>query len=627
MYLSRLSISGFRRFGLAEDSTSLDLELGPGLNLLVGENDSGKTAIVDAIRLALGTTSYEYARVTLDDFHVRKDGPVASLSIKCEFADLSADEQAQLLEHLSHKAGGPPVLQITFEAHRAPGGTRIIRSLKTGTAGTGILADEDREYLAVTYLRPLRDAQAALTGGRSSRLAQILKAHANFVNEGVDDFKPAGGPSPQQLVGIFREAEHRIQQNAAVKKTQDTLNTDYLSNLSVGDQALSAAMTVGRQSDLRHVLEKLELGLIAKDRAIPSALRGLGLQNVLFMAAELLLLGAPGEPSVPFLVIEEPEAHLHPQMQLQAMEFLRTKSAPEANPRVQTLMTSHSPVLASTMPLDAMTIISEGRPYPLRPVCTKLEPSDYAFLARFLDATRANLFFARGVLIVEGDGEQLLLPTIAELLGRPFAKHGVSIVNVGSRGLFRYARILQRASGPELPIRVACLADRDLVPKAASGYVTTGQYADDMTPEAIAAHEVTITANDGPPVKTFVSPAWTLEHDLALHGLARHVHVAVSLAKASRNRGGMLNPAQLAKVTTEAEAHFDTSLGGLSPAEIAAAVYEPLKKHLASKAETAQFLAERLRAANPPAADLRKLLPAYLVEACDYVTRADATPA
>ena len=69
---------------------------------------------------------------------------------------------------------------------------------------------------------------------------------------------------------------------------------------------------------------------------------------------------------------------------------------------------------------------------------TALEDGDYAFLRRFLDVTKANLFFARGVAIVEGPAEALLLPALAQACGRSFSAAGVSVVNVGSVGLFRF---------------------------------------------------------------------------------------------------------------------------------------------------------------------------------------------
>ena len=69
--------------------------------------------------------------------------------------------------------------------------------------------------------------------------------------------------------------------------------------------------------------------------------------------------------------------------------------------------------------------------------------------------------------MVEGDAENLLLPAIARRLGRPLENHGVSIV----KGLFRYSRILQRTAGPEIPIAVALLHDRDIPPDIAKQLV------------------------------------------------------------------------------------------------------------------------------------------------------------
>ena len=78
--------------------------------------------------------------------------------------------------------------------------------------------------------------------------------------------------------------------------------------------------------------------------------------------------------------------------------------------------------------------------------------SSYRFLERFLEATRANLFFAKGVILVEGDAENLLRPTIAYIIGRPFHRYGVSIVNVGSTAYKRYADIFKRKDNADFGV-------------------------------------------------------------------------------------------------------------------------------------------------------------------------------
>jgi putative ATP-dependent endonuclease of OLD family len=325
---------------------------------------------------------------------------------------------------------------------------------------------------------------------------------------------------------------------------------------------------------------------------------------------------------------------------------------------VQILVTTHSPTLASAIELDNLVIIRNRRAFPLAEGRTKLDSSDYRFLTRFLDATKANLFFARGVMIVEGDAENILLPTLARLIGRDLTDHGVSIVNVGGIGLHRYARVFQRANPVEdgaLDIPVACVTDMDVMPDCAP--VITGRVeAGKPWPAAVDRRwraKSDIGGEDalckvrsekrarasGQSVRTFVSDEWTLEYDLALGpknptagtriGLAEDVYIAACLAKkddAISAKKSTVEEVAKAALSDFAElsAAVETS-EGCSPEEVLATkVYAQFAKHQASKAVAAQYLAERLqnRYSTRELTEelLRKRLPNYLVDAIDYVT-------
>jgi putative ATP-dependent endonuclease of OLD family len=95
MYLSALKIHNFRKI------QHLDIEFNRGVNLLVGENDAGKTSILDAIRLVTGVHGNDYFRVTQDDFFTDGTSRCNDLQITCEFAGLSNQESASFLEWLS----------------------------------------------------------------------------------------------------------------------------------------------------------------------------------------------------------------------------------------------------------------------------------------------------------------------------------------------------------------------------------------------------------------------------------------------------------------------------------------------------------------------------------------------
>jgi putative ATP-dependent endonuclease of OLD family len=229
--------------------------------------------------------------------------------------------------------------------------------------------------------------------------------------------------------------------NALLEKQQGIVSTrnkidKHLDGLSLrGNGPKSSIKVSGATASpnvrLRQLLEKLDLVLDGAGKL------GLGSDNLLFMACELLLLAQEDEGNK-LLLIEEPEAHLHAQRQLRVMKSLQDQAKEEG---IQIIITTHSPNLASAIKLVSIVVIRNGRAFPMAEGETDLESSDYRFLERFLDVTKANLFSARGVLIVEGDAENILLPTLANLLGRDFTEHGVSIVNVGGVGLRRFARI------------------------------------------------------------------------------------------------------------------------------------------------------------------------------------------
>ncbi len=193
-------------------------------------------------------------------------------------------------------------------------------------------------------------------------------------------------------------------------------------------------------------------------------------------------------------------------------------------------------------------------------------------MRKFLDVTKANLVFAKAIVIVEGDAENILLPILAKILRRNFSEYGVSIVNVGSRGLFRYSKRFQRNDEKAIPVKIACVADRDIIPDTAKEYVREGSVFESATD---CAQIITrLKEHDAGPVKTFISPKWTLEYDLAYSGLGKEVHVAVQLAKKCNNKTFDRDATEKEAIST-----FNGWLAqGLQNEELAAKFFKPLYK-------------------------------------------------
>lgn len=617
MYISEIYANGFRCFAPKDP---LQLKLSPGLNILVGPNDAGKSAIIDAARYVLWTRGDDYIRPDERDFHVDAAGVRGcDFVVRCTFDDLSADEEARFLEWCTNEKGKLR-LHVCLRGSRriSPGGGTVVASQhRAGADAEGLPLDgELREYLKATYLKPLRDAERELRAGRRSRLSRILGAMPAMGPQG----KPAVHGAEATLHDTLAVADAAVRENAAIGGVASSVNTGFLDKLSFVDDRLVATLDLGAGGSFDQILERFELYLNAKAGA-ERIQRGLGYNNLLFMAAELLLLQSHPD-QVPFLLIEEPEAHLHPQHQTLFMEVLAARTAKPGlekgeTHQVQVLLTTHSPQLAAGAELEAMTMIVGHRAYPLGAAHTRLEADDYEFLRRFLDATKANLFFARALIVVEGDGEHLLLPAIAEKLARPLSRHGVSIVNVGHRGLFRYSRILQRRAGDAITVPVALIPDRDIPPPEAKALVGDRKTENELTEGDIAARLKMLRRDVGDPVDAFIADCWTLEFDLALQPeLAESVYQAVQLAKTSSRR-----PEWLAKVVAKAsETYAGWKADGLSAVEIAVKIYQPVHDKEASKAEVAEQLAAILRRRSDTPEEMRARLPKYLVGAIDYVT-------
>ena len=659
MYIAEIRIENFRLFGAGDQAFVLPLT--PGLTALVGQNDAGKTAVVDALRLVLGTRDQDVLRVDPMDFH--QPTPAAEradqIVIRLTFRGLTLADRGAFAEFLTYEtiAGvtntGMILTWVAKRNAKADSSRRVLPpEWRTGAKGDGPLLDLGaRSLLTATYLRPLRDAERAMSAGRGSRLSQILQ-HTNEIRGTGNPFNkladPPVDPSTLSVLGLGDYASHLFGESEGIKQARKRLNDEYLKPLSFANDLLQARIGVaGAQEDglrLRQLLEKLELALTATDDSESAHSRGLGSNNLLFMACELLLLAAESD-GFPLLLIEEPEAHLHPQRQLRLMSFLQEQAEKKRSDgqHIQIIVTTHSPNLASDLRLGNLVLIEGGRAFPLCEGKTKLSTSDYRFLERFLDVTKANLFFARAVLVVEGDAENILLPVIARLLGRDFHYHGVSVVNVGGVGLGRYARVFMRENEGQdgtINIPVACITDLDVMPDNAPwivGKLAEGQLIPARPPskrqwrvkadfpgnELDQRRAERRAKASGQRVETFVADEWTLEYDLAFHGLGKHVFRAATLALADDrlNAGTTTRAAVLGGADAAYQALADA---GHDVPTLASHVYALFEADGASKAIGAQFLAELLEQEIVDgvlnAESLRASLPPYVVAAIAHIT-------
>ena len=516
MIISQLSLSNFRKFKRIDDMPGLVVTFHKGLNALIGENDSGKTAVIDAIKLVLLTQSNEYIRPTENDFYVGSDGVAASeFWIDCVLSEFTEDEAKNFIECLTFTKDTDG-LHYTLELHYHvwKEKNRIFSELRVGKKDDGITIDgKARELLKAVYLKPLRDAEREMSAGRSSRISQILLSHPVFQNKDEHQLIQIFNKANEDIEKYFVEDENGKKILATIRNNLEEFNDSGASH----DASLQAA-----KAQLKSILESLSLNA-------PEIHPGLGELNLLFIAAELILLKEDNDGGIKLALIEELEAHLHPQAQLRLINYLQKEYNENG---AQIIISTHSPILASKINLKNLILLKDNQGYDLAEGKTGLEKGDYLFLQRFLDSTKSNLFFAKGIIMVEGDAETILLPVIADILGYPLEKYGVSIVNVGSTAFLRYSRIMVRNDGSTIGIPVSLVTDCDVRPYEDEDSGRRFVEKERESADAVVAKKEKYEIGT---IHAFVSPRWTLEYCLALSCLGERFHKAVHYGKKIKN--------------------------------------------------------------------------------------------
>ncbi|EPN4990527.1 AAA family ATPase [Vibrio vulnificus] len=529
MYLHCLKLENFRRY------EQLEVKFNAGLNLLVGENDSGKTAIVDAIKYVLNTQSYEYLRPCVEDFYLdpSKDELHRSIEfrIECIFKGFDKHEAKNFIDWLGTDEDKTYFLKVWFTASRKNG--RVFYDVKAGSDDEGAAINgEARDLLRATYLKPLRDAENELTPKKGSRLSQILYNH--------DVFEDEENHRLLRIMSLTNRAIEKFFTTYDGKELLVDINT-YLDGFSLENNKLNSRFNVS-DSSLKSVLEKLSLKLFNQSVSENNN-QGLGSHNLLYIAAELLLLKKSNYQGLKLGLIEEIEAHLHPQTQIRLIEAIQEIS--EDN-KIQLILTTHSTSLASKVKLKNLILCKDGFLYPMGKEYTKLREGDYLFLERFLDSTKSNLFFANGVVLVEGDAENILLPSFAKKLGRDLSQHGVSIVNVGSTAFLRYSNIFLRQDDKKINLNISLITDVDVKSSEYPQY-RKEKSADgidvevEMTKDEIETMRVNKLKEkkdyyEKPPVRAFIAPYWTLEYSIARSCLRELFHQAVYICDKTKSK-------------------------------------------------------------------------------------------
>jgi len=390
---------------------NLNVSFPRGLCVMVGENNSGKTSIIDALRLML-FSSREFDALHLNEDDFREGTDYVPIEIFCTFSDLNDDDEVHFQECLVDIGNGKFDMRLNARVEFNKMTRRPNVKMWGGETEGGTIPSKLYDRFASIYLQPLRDPESGLRPGRHSQVSRLIECLTQESEQG-------------QFESIAKDANEKIRELKPVVDARTDINTQMAS--IAGEELAQKTELIFSDPSFHRIIA----GLHPEIDGLPFSLNGLGYNNLVFTAATLGTLRRSAQFSFRSILIEEPEAHLHPQLQVLLLRHLADVAAAEEGNEVQVIASSHSPILASQAPIDSIISIQEcDDKVTAVSVCSiEIEEKLKKKLQRFLDATRAELFFARRLLMVEGIAESLLLPILAKIAGGSLKESAVTVLN------------------------------------------------------------------------------------------------------------------------------------------------------------------------------------------------------
>jgi putative ATP-dependent endonuclease of OLD family len=491
MYISCLKLVNYRNF------KNSNFVFNKGINTIIGENGSGKTNLFRAMRLLLEDASYQFAyRLDYTDFNRSlPDWRGRWIIISIEFDEISSDEAIQALFvhatgkieensfvnkasynlffrpkadirkrlsdlHEGDKAGLNEILnEITpnnigekYETWFTGKSTadftneNVYKELvgdfesvkfnfNLDTSKFGIKVPNQlsvAKEISFTFIKALRDVVSDFHNNKTNPLLSLLKKQSGAIRP--EDFEP--------IANQVRQLNSQIESLPDVQKIRNNIEETIKDAVGETYSPSSLSIKSNLSDEADKLLQSLRLFIGEPDETYEGGIHELSLggANLIFLTLKLLEYKYKSADSFAnFLVIEEPEAHIHTHIQKTLFENLDFGDT-------QIIYSTHSTHIADVSNVENMNILAKKKDYAeVYQPAKGLNPENIEEIQRYLDAVRSNLLFAKGVILVEGDAEEILIPLmVKKVFGISLDELGISLINVRSTGFSNVAQLFHR---------------------------------------------------------------------------------------------------------------------------------------------------------------------------------------